>query len=152
MFFARSDWLLNLRRAPDLRISSAIHSFTRQCLRAGDANRREQNGFRVCSSNKQRNFANNHTRFFRNTRRSWQNSVWKPSKNLCLFEFIDEPIKMRMQMKSCVTLFSWHVHKLNLIVFFFYRMVLNAKRIHNSFLVSSKSTPKPKIFISSILE
>ena len=42
---------------------------------------------------------------------------------------------MQIKLKSCVTLFSWHVHiSLNLNLIVFYRMVLSTKRIYNSFL------------------
>ena len=44
-------------------------------------------------------------------------------------------LQIQIKVKSCVTLFSWLVHKKLKTKFnnLFYRMILNTKRIHNSF-------------------
>ena len=120
MFFARSDWLLNQW------ISCTIHWFTSSSSERETSNSRKlQNAFPICCRNKQRNFTTNQASCFRNTRRKWRSSGWKFSQvKLCLFD-------LNLSIKPAVDLF---INKLKTKSNNpFYRMILNTKRIHNSF-------------------
>ena len=115
VFFARSDWLLNQW------ISCTIHWFTSSSSERETPNSRKlKNAFPVCCRNKQRNFTTNQGSCFRNTRRKWRSSGWRFSQvKLCLFDLnlSIKPAKkfcclqMQIKFKSCVTFFSWLVHK-----------------------------------------
>ena len=118
----------------------------------------EQNDFPVCCRNKQRNFKNNQTSCSQNTRRRWRNLVWKFLQvKLSLFDlnFIDETDEkvfcLQMQIKSCVTLFSWRVHNYSL----FLQNILNKKRIYISFWrnlpARAKQMPSKVLFLGKKL-
>ena len=98
-----------------------IHWFTSSSSERETPNSRKlKNAFPVCCRNKQRNFTTNQGSCFRNTRRKWRSSGWRFSQvKLCLFDLnlSIKPAKkfcslqMQIKFKSCVTFFSWLVHK-----------------------------------------
>ena len=95
--------------------------------------------------NKERKFTNNQGICSRNTRKRWRSSVWKFYQvKLCLFDLnlSMEPVKKFFVYKCKLKNLSLALHYL--VVLFlnklktkfknlFYRMILNTKRIHNSF-------------------
>ena len=105
----------------------------------------EQNAFPVCCRNKQRNFTTSQASCSRNTRRRWQSLVWKFWQvKLCRFD-------LNLSIKPMKKFFFVYICKLSLSLAvlylvdsfinklktkfnnLFYRMILNTKRIHNSF-------------------
>ena len=126
-------------------ISCTIHWFTSSSSERETPNSRKlQNAFLVCCRNKQRNFTTNQASCLRNTRRKWRSSGWKFSQvKLCLFD-LNLSIKRRKSFVVYKCKLSLSLALLFLVDLFinklktksnnpFYRMILNTKRIHNSF-------------------
>ena len=109
----RALWLAT--QPPDIQCCSLIRL---QLLRRQTRVSYERNSFPVLyCRNKQRNFTNNQTSCYRNTRRRWRNSVG--SLNRWSFDLNSsmKPVKkfFVMQIESCVSLFtSCLVHKTKL--------------------------------------
>ena len=121
----------------------------------------EQNAFLVCCRNKQRNSTTKHVSCYRNTRR-WRSSGWKFQQvKLCLFD-------LNLSIKPAKTFFVYKckfccsLALLYLVYLFisklktkfnnlFYRMILNTKRIHNSFWrnfpARAKQMPSKVLFV-----
>ena len=122
----------------------------------------EQNAFPVCCRNKLRNFTTNQASYFRNTWRRWRSSVWKFYQvKLCLFDlnlsiklvkrFFVYKCKLRLSL-ALLYVVDLFINKLktkfnNLL----YRMILNTKRIHNSFWTNfparAKQMPSKVLFV-----
>ena len=107
--------------------------------------------------NKERKFINNQGICSRNTRKRWRSSVWKFYQvKLCLFDLdlTMEPVKKFFVYKCKLKNLSLALHYL--VVLFvnklktkfknlFYRMILNTKRIHNSFWRSFPTRAKQMV-------
>ena len=121
----------------------------------------EQSAFPVCCRNKQRNCTTNQASCSWNTRRRWRSSVLKVWRiKLCLFDLnlSIKPVIIEVFCLQCKL--SWSLALLDLVDSFinklktkfnFHRMILNTKRIHNSFWrnfsARAKQMPSKVLFV-----
>ena len=118
VFFARSDWLLNQW------ISCTIHWFTSSSSERAMPNSRklscEQNAFPVSCRKQTKKFHNLSSKLFpKYTEKvtKFELEVFTGKALSFWHEFIDKTgekvfcLQMEIKFKSCVTLFSWVVHK-----------------------------------------
>ena len=131
--------LWSATQPPDIQCYSLIHL---QLLRRQTRVSYEHNRFPVLyCRNKQRNFTNNQTSCYRNTRRRWRNSVWKFKQVKLWLEFMiihetSEKVFLLCKLSLAflyllAVMFIKRGLKLHLIGF--YRMVSDTKRITTPF-------------------